>query len=141
MFKLPYYSPTFRMGRVGDPIVSNGIEAVCNILQRLLFMVPGMDDYNTNMGLDITTRAKRSYIDNIRDTEYESMIVEQMNTYTDIIPTNVVAIFKDNMLIISITGKLSGNEFMFQTSSDPDTFAAQIQPKVVGYHVPPETRY
>ena len=85
MFKLPYYSPTFRMGRVGDPIVSNGIEAVCNILQRLLFMVPGMDDYNTNMGLDITTRAKRSYIDNTRDTEYESMIVEQMNTYTDII--------------------------------------------------------
>lgn len=141
MFKLPYYSPTFRMGRVGDPIVSNGIEAVCNILQRLLFMVPGMDDYNTNMGLDITTRAKRSYIDNTRDTEYESMIVEQMNTYTDIIPTNVVAIFKDSMLIISITGKLSGNEFMFQTSSDPDTFAAQIQPKVVGYHVPPETRY
>lgn len=141
MFKLPYYSPTFRMGRVGDPIVSNGIEAVCNILQRLLFMVPGMDDYNTNMGLDITTRAKRSYIDNTRDTEYESMIVEQMNTYTGIIPTNVVAIFKDNMLIISITGKLSGNEFMFQTSSDPDTFAAQIQPKVVGYHVPPETRY
>lgn len=141
MFKLPYYSPTFRMGRVGDPIVSNGIEAVCNILQRLLFMVPGMDDYNTNMGLDITTRAKRSYIDNTRDTEYESMIVEQMNTYTDIIPTNVVAIFKDNMLIISITGKLSGNEFMFQTSSDPDTFAAQIQPKVVGYHVSPETRY
>lgn len=141
MFKLPYYSPTFRMGRVGDPIVSNGIEAVCNILQRLLFMVPGMDDYNTNMGLDITTRAKRSYIDNTRDTEYESMIVEQINAYTDIIPTNVVAIFKDNMLIISITGKLSGNEFMFQTSSDPDTFAAQIQPKVVGYHVPPETRY
>ena len=47
MFKLPYYSPTFRMGRVGDPIVSNGIEAVCNILQRLLFMVPGMDRRNS----------------------------------------------------------------------------------------------
>lgn len=123
---------TFRMStRTGEAIVSSNGESVCNMFQRLLYMVPGTDDYNKNMGLDITTRAKKPHINGTRDTEYEALVAEQLFAYTDIVPLNVVAIFQDQILAIYMDCRIDDQEFRLQTSSDTNKLATQILPKTV----------
>lgn len=129
--KLEKTDITFRMSRLGDPVASNSGEAVCNKFQRLLYMIPGTDDYNPNMGLDITTRAKRPYAEGARDTEYETQITEQLYTYTDIVPLSVIAIFSNKSLVILLNCQVNNQEFQVQVSSDPNALATVIQPKVI----------
>ena len=130
--KLSKSDLTFRMTtRTGEAIVSRNGESICNTFQRLLYMVPGTDDYEKNMGLDITTRAKKPHVNGERDTEYEAKIVEQLYAYTDIVPLNIVAIFQDQILIIYMDCMIDNQEFRLQASSDSDKLATQILPKTV----------
>lgn len=123
---------TYRVGYSGNAIIATGGEVVCNAFHRLLYMVPGQDEYNKDMGLDITTRCRRQYTENSRDVEYETMIVEQLNKYTDIQPISVVVVYQNGMLIVVMDCIYDNNEFRLQDSSDPDTLAAMVEPKVVG---------
>lgn len=95
-------------------------------------MIPGEDDYEKEMGLDITTRSKRPYTENERDTEYEAMITKQLYTYTDIIPITVVAIYQNKLLIVMMDCMYDNKEYRLQASSDPNLLATKIEPKVVG---------
>lgn len=120
-----------RIGRTGSMILTNGPEYICNIAQRMFYMVPGTDKWNKNMGLDITTRAKRPYQNGERDSDYEQEILKQFIEYTDIIPSAVVAMYQDKLLIITMLAKYNGEEFTLRVSSDPNKLATQILPKVV----------
>lgn len=122
---------SFRVEHTGGMAVTSGGEFICNTVQRLFYMVPGMDEYNREMGLDITTRAKRPYQDGARDTEYETEIMRQFITYTDIIPTVVVALYQSKMLIITMAATYNGEEFTIRASSDPNRLATQILPKAI----------
>jgi len=123
---------SYRIGYSGNAIVASGGEVVCNAFHRLLYMIPGEDDYNKEMGLDVTTRSKRPYVENERDTEYEAMIVEQVSKYTDIIPINVVALYQNKLLVIMMDCSYDNHEYRLQASSDPELLATKIEPKVVG---------
>lgn len=129
--KLTKSNITFRMSRMGDPIVSNNGENICNIFQRILYMVPGTDDYNPDMGLDIVSRSKLQYTEGTRDTDYETRIVDQLFKYTDIVPLNVIAIYQDRILRIYMDCTIDNQEFRLQSSSDLDKFSTQILPKQV----------
>ncbi|MCM1295172.1 MAG: hypothetical protein NC311_06495 [Muribaculaceae bacterium] len=111
--------------------LSSGAEFICNVAQRLFYMVPGTDSYNRDMGLDITTRAKRPYQDGFRDSDYEQDVLKQFLAYTDIIPSAVVAIYQDKLLIVTMLAKYNGEEFTLRASSDPNRLATQILPKNV----------
>lgn len=112
-------------------VVANGMEYICNVAQRLFYMIPGTDDYNKNMGLDITTRAHRPYDSDMRDVEYEQMVMEQFLTYTDIIPAIVNAVYKDNVLTVTMTASYNGEDFQIIITSDRKVLATYIDPKNV----------
>lgn len=120
---------SFRTEHTGGMAVTSGQEYICNIAQRLFYMAPGTDEYNREMGLDITTRAKRPYHDGYRDSEYEQDVLKQFLTYTDIIPSIVVAMYQDKMLVITMMASYNGEEFTLRASSDPSRLATQILPK------------
>ncbi|MCM1532569.1 MAG: hypothetical protein NC114_09905 [Ruminococcus flavefaciens] len=124
---------SYRVGYSGNAIVASGGEVICNSFHRLLYMIPGEDDYNKEMGLDVTTRSKRPYSENERDTEYEAMIVKQLYEYTDIIPLTVVAVYQNQLLVIMMDCMYDNKEYRLQASSDPNRLATKIEPKVVGY--------
>ena len=123
---------TFRTGYSGNAIVARNGEVVCNAVHRLLYMIPGEDDYNKEMGLDITSRSKRPYTEGERDVEYEGMIVKQLYAYTDIIPLNIVALYQNRMLIIMMDCMYDNKQYRLETSSDPNRLETKISPKVVG---------
>ena len=123
---------SYRVGYSGNAIFASGGEVICNTFHRLLYMIPGEDDYEKEMGLDITTRSKRPYTENERDTEYEAMITKQLYTYTDIIPITVVAIYQNKLLIVMMDCMYDNKEYRLQASSDPNLLATKIEPKVVG---------
>lgn len=122
---------SFRVEHTGGMAVTNGPEFICNIAQRLFYMVPGTDDYNRKMGLDITTRAKRPYQDGYRDSEYELEVMKQFIDYTDIVPSVVVAIYQSRMLIVTMIATYNGEEFTLRTSSNLNMLATQILPKEI----------
>jgi len=122
---------SWRLEYTGMAAVTSGLEYVINVANRLFFMIPGIDDYNKDMGLDIQTRAQRAAADGSRDTEYEQMIMQQFRTYTDIIPTGVVAIYQGHLLMIHMTAVYNGEDFQLKTSSDPNRLATQILPKEI----------
>ena len=108
---------SYRVGYSGNAIVASGGEVICNTFHRLLYMIPGEDDYEKEMGLD---------------TEYEAMITKQLYTYTDIIPITVVAIYQNKLLIVMMDCMYDNKEYRLQASSDPNLLATKIEPKVVG---------
>lgn len=122
---------TFRVQHTGAMAISQQGERIVNICQRLFFMKPGTDIYNTNMGLDIQGRAMRPYADGERDTEYENEIIRQFIDYTDIVVGSINVTFRNSMLVVVMSGRLDGMEFRLQLSSDPNTLATQILPKVI----------
>lgn len=122
---------SYRLGYSGNAILASGGEVVCNAFHRLLYMVPGEDEYNKDMGLDITSRCKRPYTENSRDVEYETMIAQQLMTYTDIQPITLVAMFQNGILVILMDCMYNNNQYRIQDSSDPDTLAAMVEPKTI----------
>lgn len=120
---------SFRTEHTGCMAVTSGKEYICNIAQRLFYTIKGADEYNRDMGLDLPTRAKKPYHDGYRDSEYEQEVLKQFLTYTDIIPSVVVAMYQDKMLIITMRATYNGEEFTLRASSDPKKLATHILPK------------
>lgn len=125
---------TFRYARTGTPVIAGPLEHVLNTCQRLFNMAPEYDIYHPKgMGLDIRTRSRTAYSKKIRDRdyEYERMIQEQFNQYTDIVLTKVIVYFKNKLLIVALEGHWSGITFELQTSSDPNQLSTVIKPKEI----------
>lgn len=94
-------------------------EHVLSTIQRLLYMTPGTDIYQPDMGLDLVGRSRRAYREGDRDTEYESKVVEQLNKYTDIVVTSIACVFQNEVLTVSMGATYNSVEFRMQITSDP----------------------
>lgn len=94
---------TFRKSRTGAPITAKNGEYVCNIAKMLFAMKPGYDDYDPDRGLDIQSKLFQTYVDEQRDSDYETKITEQFTKYTDLIPNQVTAVYKNKALVIFMT--------------------------------------
>lgn len=72
-------------------ILLSGPARIKQVVTMLFNMVPGMDEYNPEKGLNIAAKLFNPVMENVHDSEYENEITQQFNTYTDIIVSNVTA--------------------------------------------------
>lgn len=121
---------SFKLDRTGKPVVTTGGEHVKGIITMLLAMKPGMDEYDPERGLDINGRKNRAYTELTRDTEYEAMIRDQITKYTDLVPIDVLAIYVNNAIFVSITVSYQGTaytvELQNQRGADEGTLNAML---------------
>lgn len=117
---------TFRRSTAGAWTLASPAEFVLSTVQRLLYMKPGSDIYNASMGLDAVGRSVRSYVEGSRDTEFETRMVEQLQTYTDIVPLAVVAVYHDSLMEINLTATYDTQEYRLIFSVDPNTLSNMI---------------
>lgn len=126
---------TMRHARTGMMVVADPLEHILNTCQRIFHIPSDRDEYDkeTGLGLDIMTRSQRAYKQGVteRDYEYEQMIKQQFNSYTDIVLTKIIVTFQEHIMIVILEGHWMDNYFTFQTSSDPNKLATEIRPKVV----------
>lgn len=106
--------------------MSKSAEYVLNKCTMLFNMVPGDDEYNPKMGLNLQAKRFQSYVDGSRDHDYESEIVKQFTTYTDIIPLNVVAMSVKSVFVILMTITYSNEIYQLETSSKEDELSLLI---------------
>lgn len=112
------YDFSFKMDRNGKSVLTSGGEHVRGVATMLFAMVPGTDEYNPEMGLDLNGRKFKMYEEFTRDIEYENEIRSQFTTYTDLVPVEIMAIYVKNSLYISLTVKYMSEVFNIQVSSD-----------------------
>ena len=110
---------TFRTGANKEWSIASKSEHVLNTVQRLLYMTPGSDIYDPEVGLDVMGRSRKGYKEGDRDTEYESKIAQQINTYTDIVVSAVVCFYQNETLIITMNATYDSIEFRLRLTSDP----------------------
>lgn len=122
---------SFHMDRTGKPIVTSGAEHVRAVVTRLFGMLPGTDEYNPEMGLDLIGRRTRTYVEMTRDTEYETMIKKQLTTYTDLVPIEVSAVYMNKTLIVSLTVQYFGDSYTMQLSSELDAELDTLTSKLI----------
>lgn len=118
---------TFRMDRAGDVIISQRGEHVCNVVQMLFNTVPRMDAYNTDMGLKIGTKKHNAHVNGVRDTAYETRIVNQFTTYTDLVPVQVLVTYKDDRMIIYLRVKYMDTIYNIDIAEDADSLTAVLR--------------
>lgn len=111
---------SFRLDRTGKPVVTSGAEHVRTVLTMLFGMEPGTDEYEPERGLDLMGRKNRTYVDMTRDTEYESMISEQLTKYTDLLPLNIIAVYANQTLYINLSVQYQANVYTIQMSDELD---------------------
>lgn len=125
---------TMRHARTGMMVLPSPLEHILNICQRIFHRNPEYDIYSkeAGLGLNIIARSQAAYNGGVRerDYEYERMIQNQFNMYTDIILSNVMVTFIDKVLTVRLAGQWHGVEFELETSSNPK-LATEIRPKVI----------
>ena len=109
---------SFKMDRTGKPVTTKGAQHIRTVVMMLFAMEPGTDEYEPERGLDLLGRKQRTYIEMTRDTEYESMIHEQFTKYTDLTPLNVLAVYLNNSLFVSLTVQFLGEVYTMELSSE-----------------------
>ncbi|MCM1230132.1 MAG: hypothetical protein NC489_08365 [Ruminococcus flavefaciens] len=126
---------TMRHARTGMMVIGGPLEHILNTCQRIFHMAPDRDIYSKDngLGLDIMARSQTAYNKGVkdRDYEFERMIQQQFNDYTDIQLTGVIVTFNDHIMIVKLEGYWQNTSFSFQTSSDPNRLATEIKPKEV----------
>ena len=113
---------SFRIDRNGNMILESGIDHINHVVIRLFGMSKGMDEYNPDMGLDLRAKVFSATEKHTRDSEYESEIVKQFTAYSDLVPANVIAIYRDGTLTINMTIMYQGEYYVMDMSgsmSDP----------------------
>lgn len=121
----PHEDITMRTSQSGEGIIATRSEYICNVVNMLFNLVPGTDDYNSDMGLNIGAKKFQQYTEGMRDTGYESEIVKQLNTYTDIIPTSVIATYTNKHLTIFIVAQLNNETYNITVNTD-DNFMTNV---------------
>ena len=118
---------TFRQSRNHNNPTSTVGEYIANITQRLFNMVPGDDEYNLDMGLDIFGHVNRAFENGQRDTVYESKITEQFATYTDLNVSGVIALYSDGILYVSMAVSYAGRNYILETNSTGNDLISLIE--------------
>lgn len=109
---------SFKMDRTGKSILLKNGEHVRSISTMLFAMRPGMDEYESELGLDLVGRRFQMYAEKTRDTEYESTIVKQFTKYTDLVPLNVIAIYLNESLYVNMQLRYEGDIYTIELSSN-----------------------
>lgn len=109
---------SFRIDRNGNMMLASGIEHINNVATHLFGISKGMDEYNPDMGLDLHAKLFSATEKDTRDTMYESEIVQQFTTYTDLVPANVVAIYSKRGFMINMTIMYQGEYYVMNMSGD-----------------------
>lgn len=109
-------------------VLTSGSEYVCNIATMLFNMTPGTDKYDVDKtkGLQLEAKRFRTFVENYRDTEYESEIVRQFSTYTDLIPLNVVAVYMNSTYLISMRIKYENQVYAIEVNGNTNTLNAML---------------
>lgn len=111
----------------GNPIIISGSTYIRNIINILFMMVPGMDEYNLEKGLNIRGKMNSSKINGERDVEYENEIRSQFSAYTDLVVSNVVVLYRDGKVIINMEISNNENEYRIVTDYDSNDLSILIQ--------------
>lgn len=115
---------TLHTDRTGNMVVGKNNEYITGIVQMLFVMKPGTDENDLEKGLDIYSHRYKSENSGTRDTAYETEISKQFSTYTDLVPINVVAMYINNTLIISMKIQVGGELMNLEVSStEPDNIS------------------
>ena len=117
---------TNRVESSGKVALSSNAEHIVNVIQRLLHISPGTDIYNPDMGLDVIARSRRPYTDGYRDTTYETLIGRQILEYTDIVPVNIVAVYKNQSLVLYMDVRYSDQLYRLQIGTDESDVRTMI---------------
>lgn len=118
---------TLRYDRSGNMIAGKRGEYVINVVQMLFNLKKGDDPYNSDRGLFIQDKIRQQYVENQRDTTYESEIVKQFTTYTDLIPINVVAIYMNKSIHIYMSIKYQRQIYEMDIDAGIDTLSAVLR--------------
>lgn len=128
--EIPHEDFTMRISQSGDTVIANRSEYICNVAVMLFNMVPGTDDYNSNMGLNIGAKKFQPYTEGSRDSAYEAEIVKQFNTYTDLVPTNVIATFTKGHFTVLMSVELNGETYNVSVTVNDNNLTDVIAERV-----------
>lgn len=120
------YDISWRLDRSGNPILPKRAEYVANIVQLLFNTIPGTDEFEPKKGLHIAAKLKQPYEDNLRDSTYESDIIEQFNKYTDLNPINVVAAYLNKGFFVYMEIQYQNQVYKMDITVDPETLTAVL---------------
>lgn len=123
---------TFRMDRIGNPILSKRGEYVANVAKILFGMVPGYDEYQPERGLNIRSKMYKTYTKNTRDADYENEIVKQFTTYTDLIPVNVIAMYLEDRYYVYISFSYQDKIYEMDVNAERDSLSAVLRENARG---------
>ena len=118
---------SFRMNRIGNPILTKRGEYVANVVKMLFGMVPGYDEYEPERGLNIRSKMFKPFVKNARDIEYENEIVKQFTTYTDLIPVNVVATYLDDRYYVYLSLSYQQQIYEMDIAADRNSLSAVLR--------------
>ena len=118
---------TFRMDRIGNPILSKRGEYVANVTKILFGMVPGYDEYQPERGLNIRSKMYKTYTKNTRDADYENEIVKQFTAYTDLIPVNVIAMYLEDRYYVYISFSYQDKIYEMDVTTERDSLSAVLR--------------
>ena len=118
---------TFRTDSAGNMVKGRRGEYVCNIVQMLFAMNPGSDPYEPEKGLAIQQHLHKSYIERTRDAGYESEIRKQFLNYTDLQPTDILALYVNKCLFIYAAFLLDGNIYQVDVTADDTALSAILR--------------
>ena len=123
---------SYRMDRIGNMIEPKRGEYVCNIAQMLFNLVPGTDEYDINRGLNIRGKLYQPMVEGTRDASYENEIIQQFTRYTDLIPSNVIAVYLNKQYHVYMDVTYRNQVYMMDITADPDTLTVMLRDNSTG---------
>lgn len=118
---------TWRTDGGGAPILSQRAELVLNKIEMLLNLIPGKDPRDPERGLNVRSRLNKTYTEATRDTIFETEITRQVTKYTDITVSQVMVIYKDNIMFIYMSITWQGESFLVDIRVDENTLTSQLR--------------
>ena len=83
--------------------------------------------YEPEKGLAIQQHLHKSYIERTRDAGYESEIRKQFLNYTDLQPTDILALYVNKCLFIYAAFLLDGNIYQVDVTADDTALSAILR--------------
>ncbi len=103
-----YTDISFTIDSTKKMLYTSGGERARNTIYRLFTMKQGEDMYNPTMGLDYVLKLFQGNATNYEDTDYESEIRDQINTYTNYTCNSCKVVFNKEFLYIYISVSVDG---------------------------------
>lgn len=126
MAKLDTTDLTFRTDYSGNVVFSKDAEHVMNVINMLFNSIPGLDDYNNDMGLYLNKIRVRPHDGNQRDNELELDINKMITTYTDFLPLSVIVMYPNNQLKIFLQLEYLGKIYELNIIETDNTLISQL---------------